>query len=74
MKKMELDDFYDLKHYSACVVCQFYKNKKCTNNQECIWNTLERELKALEIIKECCIVAEYPDNTYELAFCKKNMY
>ena len=52
MKKMELDDFYDLKHYSACAVCQYYKNKKCTNKQECIWNTLERKLKALEIIKE----------------------
>lgn len=32
---------------------------------------IEKELKALEIIKDCCIVAEYPDNTYELAFCRK---
>lgn len=31
----------------------------------------EKKLKALEIIKPCCIVAKYPDNTYELAFCKK---
>ena len=39
-----------------------YKNNK---------KLIEKELKAFEIIKECCIVAKYPDNTYELGFCKK---
>ena len=39
------------------------------------FNSIEKILKALEIIKDCCIVAEYPvleeENKYELAFCKK---
>ena len=32
---------------------------------------IETALKVLEIIKDCCIVAEYPNNTYELSFCRK---
>lgn len=36
---------------------------------------IEKELKALEIIKPYCIVADYkcdnPEDRYELAFCKK---
>ena len=36
---------------------------------------ISQDLKALEIIKPCCIVADYktddPDTRYELAFCKK---
>ena len=36
---------------------------------------IEKHIKALEIIKDCCIVAEYPvleeENKYELAFCNK---
>ncbi len=36
---------------------------------------IEKELKALEILKPCCIVADYkcenPEDRYELAFCKK---
>ena len=35
------------------------------------YNIIEKGLKALEIIRHCCIVAKYPDDTYELAFCKK---
>ena len=27
--------------------------------------------EVLRIIKNCCLLAKYPDNTYELAFCKK---
>lgn len=32
---------------------------------------IEKQLKALEIIKDCCIVAKYPNNTYELSFAIK---
>ena len=38
-------------------------------------NIIEKELKALEILKPYCIVADYkcenPEDRYELAFCKK---
>ena len=38
-------------------------------------NNVAKRLKALEIIKPCCLVADYktddPDFRYELAFCKK---
>lgn len=39
------------------------------------FETIEKSLKALEIIKPYCLVADYktddPDTRYELAFCKK---
>ena len=47
---------------------QYIDLQKCFPKE---WGIIEKELKALEIIKECCIVAEYPDTTYELAFCRK---
>ena len=44
------------------------------NKRECL-KIIEKELKALEILKLCCIVADYkcenPDDRYELAFCRK---
>lgn len=39
------------------------------------YRVIEKELKALEILKPCCIVADYkcenPEDRYELAFCRK---
>ena len=45
---MNKQSFIDLKNYSACFQCQYHINKECTNEGECIWKELEKELKALE--------------------------
>lgn len=51
----------------ATYMNDFDKNECC--------DIIEKELKALEILKPCCIVADYkcenPEDRYELAFCKK---
>lgn len=47
------------------VISKNYKEIKITNLED------EKKLKALEIIEPYCIVAKYPDDTYELAFCRK---
>ena len=44
-----LKDFKELKK-TTCFYCQYHINEECANG-ECIWNNIEKSLKALEIIK-----------------------
>ena len=43
-----LEDFKELKK-TTCFYCQYHINEECVNDK-CIWNNVEKELKALEII------------------------
>ena len=45
-----LEELKRLAYENACCRCQYYIDKKCTNNFECVWKTIEQELKRLEEI------------------------
>ena len=45
-------NFQFLKKDVACKNCQYYEDEKCNNTTGCFWITLEKKLKALEIIKK----------------------
>ena len=51
-----LEELKRMAYENACCRCQYYIDKKCTNNYECVWKTIEKELKALEIIKNKLLV------------------
>ena len=46
-----LEALKELKYFNACCRCQYYIDKQCTNKDECCYMSIEKELKALEIIK-----------------------
>ena len=48
-------------------------NYKCSCMSEKIEckEIIKKALKALEIIKKCCLLGAYPNGTYELAFSTK---
>ena len=46
-----INNFDELKIYVACCGCQYYIDNKCNNKGECIWLTIEKNLKAFEFIK-----------------------
>ena len=47
-----LEELKRLAYENACCRCQYYIDKKCTNNVECVWKTIEKELKELEERRE----------------------
>ena len=47
-----LEELKRLAYENACCRCQYYIDKKCTNNYECVWKTIEKELKELEERRE----------------------
>ncbi len=47
-----LEELKRLAHENACCRCQYYENGECKNKGECVWSNIEKELKALEIIKK----------------------
>ena len=47
-----LKELKRLAYENACCRCQYYIDNKCTNEGECVWKTIEKELKALEIIRK----------------------
>lgn len=47
-----LEELKRLAYENACCRCQYYINNQCVNNNECVWKTIGKDLKALEIIKE----------------------
>ena len=47
-----LEELKRLAYENACCRCQYYIDKKCTNNGECVWKTIEKELKELEERRE----------------------
>ena len=53
MSKGLLEAFHDLRDYNACNHCQYQKTKDCIKDGFCIWNDIEKELEALNIIKHC---------------------
>lgn len=44
-------NFQSIKKFVACKWCQYYKNEKCTNKDDCFWLGSEKKFKALDIIK-----------------------
>lgn len=61
-----LEDFKQLKNYSACCRCQYHIDKKCTNKGECIWKTIEQALKDYQEIKEIAKHYNWDDITGEI--------
>ena len=69
-----LEELRRLAYENGCCRCQYWKDKKCNNGYECVWLDIEKELKALEIIKEknvsiywvknSCCVDEYNYENY----------
>ena len=47
-----LKELKRLAYENACCRCQYYIDKKCTNNYECVWKTIEKELKDKEKFEE----------------------
>lgn len=40
-----LKELKRMAYENACCRCQYYINNKCTNKGECVWKTIEKELK-----------------------------
>lgn len=46
-----LEELQRLAYENACCRCQYFIDKKCTNKGECVWKTIEKELKEREQYK-----------------------
>lgn len=46
-----LKELKRMAYENACCRCQYYIDKKCTNKGECVWKTIEKELKEYETFK-----------------------
>ena len=44
----ELETLERLAYENACCRCQYYKSNECFNKGECVWKTIEKDLKRLE--------------------------
>ena len=47
----DLVAFKDLRDFTACNHCQYQKSKDCVKGGFCIWNDIEKDLKALVVLK-----------------------
>lgn len=47
-----LEELKRLAYENACRYCQYYIDKKCTNEGECVWKTIEQELKDYYELKD----------------------
>lgn len=47
-----LEELKRLAYENACCRCQYYIDNQCTNKGECVWKTIEKELKDYQEIKE----------------------
>lgn len=67
-----LEELKRLAYENACCRCQYYENGKCQNKGECVWSSIEKELKAFEIIKRTALkLVSLEDDT---TICKKGRY
>ena len=41
-----LNELKRMAYKNACCRCQYYIDKKCFNKDECVWKTIEQDLKA----------------------------
>ena len=64
-----LEAYYKLSWENACKRCQYFNNHltQCFNEGDCIWLDIEKELKALQIIRETPEFAWYV-KTYKNAY------
>ena len=73
-----LEAFYDLRDYNACNHCQYQKSKDCIKGNFCIWNDIEKELKALEILRTKTLISihdiQHHDNVVDLNAYLRFMY
>lgn len=51
-----LEELKRMAYENACCRCQYYKDKECTNKGNCVWKTIEINLKALDIIRKYIIM------------------
>lgn len=49
-KSKGLEELKRMAYENACCRCQYYIDKKCSNNGECVWKTIEKGLKAFDIV------------------------
>lgn len=47
-----LEELKRMAYENACCRCQYCIDNKCTNKGECVWKTIEEELKELEECRE----------------------
>ena len=61
MKGLELLEEYKR---NTCPFCQYHLGNECTNQDECFIKTLEKELKALDIILKYITIGNPFGNVY----------
>ena len=54
MENKGLEELKRLAYENACCRCQYYIDNKCTNKGECVWKTIEQELKRKENLAAMC--------------------
>ena len=63
-----LETLKNTMYYLSCCNCQYNINDECSNKDECCWKTIEKELKAFEIIKK------HHQLNFDIIYLSKDFY